>query len=497
MITTGSSGSGSTIIGTNAKVQSMLLVEGSTPIDGSFTLTYNDVTTDPIRYDQTPLEMKYLLQSTGEIGEVSIDTHFNVMQQLEGVYVSGVKDSQILTVSYDDEYTDIKQMLTAGDLFRVGSSTGSQVDIVDGSELLGEMEVAPGSPLFDYSDPSNTFIYPGEQVTVGAEDYTVLRTGVEVQLVSVDCGVASSLSTSVCGGFYLSLNHNGVISPSTPPAPTDSMCIQKDGGGNMTTSAQLQSAFNSMSNVGYNDVMVTRTANSNNTAYFFTIYFQGSSVSGNVLQVIPYECGSAATTPLATIASSSISVVTLIEGGYTEKQRLRVNVESGYIVGGLFRLSYNSTYNSGSNIISNINSSTQCLPYGATAMTLQQELQAMSVITSHLMPFTATVVSSTQLKTSTSMYGIINVGTVISISAALDASSYTMIVTSVISTTQFAVDRPILQSVSSSLAYNVFISEPNSVQVARQGTGKLMHTVLCALFIAFLLLLFQLLLLLL
>lgn len=194
--------------GTEASVEATTYVQGSIPIDGAFTLAYNDAVTDPIRYDQMPLEMKYFLQSTNTIGEVDVSSNFRMMQKLEGVYVTANKDSQTLIVEYDVNGTysalnpvepDVRKMLAAGDLFRIGGTgeimSGSSQSGIDGADLYGLIEVSPLSPLFGRtSSASQEPIYPGETLRVGADDYSVLRTGVEVQTVSIDCGLLGGSS---------------------------------------------------------------------------------------------------------------------------------------------------------------------------------------------------------------------------------------------------------------------------------------------------------------
>jgi hypothetical protein len=290
----------STLRGTNTIVEATTYVQGSIPIDGAFTLAYNDAVTDPIRYDQMPSEMKYFLESTNTIGEVDVTSNFRMMQRLEGVYVTANKDSQTLIVEYDTNVTysalnpvemDIRKMLAAGDLFRIGG-TGEMMDGtsqsgIDGADLFGLIEAFPLSPLFGPTkSASQEPIYPGETLRVGADDYSVLRTGVEVQTVSIDCGVQGGTS-GTCGNFYLQFNHVGVRAP----IGGSGFCIRRDAGGEMSSAADVELHFSQMSNVGFGDIIVTRTENAAGSAYVFSLYFQGPSVSGNVLQVIPTSCG--------------------------------------------------------------------------------------------------------------------------------------------------------------------------------------------------------------
>lgn len=52
-------------------------------------------------------------------------------------------------------------------------------------------------------------------------------------------------------------------------------CISRAAGGLMSSAADVQLGFNQMSNVGYEDIVVTRTQNAAGSAYIFSLYFQG------------------------------------------------------------------------------------------------------------------------------------------------------------------------------------------------------------------------------
>ena len=183
--------------------------------------TASTLTTDLVQYDQSPLELKYLLESAGVIGQASVASSLRTMQPLPGVYASVNKDSGAVTIQYDQPQTksvagflepgaDIRQMLAPGDLFRIGGTgTGSTAggNSVDGSVLfgLGMTEASPGSPLLRPLTPANSststtlaVVYPGEQLRLGATSYTVKKTGVAVQVVSLDCG--AYLPTTGNGG---------------------------------------------------------------------------------------------------------------------------------------------------------------------------------------------------------------------------------------------------------------------------------------------------------
>ena len=140
----------------------------------------------------------------------------------------------------------------------------------------------------------------------------------------------------------------------------------------MSTASDMMAAFDAMSNVNAGDVMVTRTANAAGTSFAFSIYFQGPSVQGQVLQVSTVSCGA--------IIPTTVSVVTVAQGGFTEVQTVRVNVDSGYIAGGgLFKLSVTSNTAS-----IPANTTASCIPFGASAADVASALQVRSdTTTSH------------------------------------------------------------------------------------------------------------------
>lgn len=59
------------------------------------------------------------------------------------------------------------------------------------------------------------------------------------------------------------------------PIGGSGFCIGRAAGGVMSSAADVQLGFNQMSNVGYEDIVVTRTQNAAGSAYIFSLYFQG------------------------------------------------------------------------------------------------------------------------------------------------------------------------------------------------------------------------------
>jgi len=451
--------------GTNVKVQTHNMVEGSTPIDGSFTLSFNGDTTESIRYDQQPLEAKYLLEAMDSIGEVSVDGKFRFMQEIPNVYVSVDHDSHTLSVEYDgsdaDYPTDIRQYLAPGDLFRVG---GVSVDedshgqtSIDGAELYGIVDVQPGSPILALNDISLSELkYPGELVRIGADNYTVVRSGVEVQVLSIDCG--DEYLVGDCGRVHLEFTYNGV--------DRSTECI-KGSNGAMTTAAQLRSYFNKIEGIG--SVEVTRTTSLDGKSYAFSIYFQGDSLYGDITNMEAEEgCTLAGTTTNSMYQlDQSVSLGTIVQGGFTEVQAIRLNTEAGYIEGDYFKISYE-------NSITGASGTTDCIDFGASADDVADALNALKELTDFMLPFTVDVISATELEAESSCFGIVEVGDKLRIGT--DVVTISRIGDYNVESRMIGLEGPgTTQTGPGITVYKIY---EESVAVARYGTGNSTATVL-------------------
>ena len=495
--------------GTQVQVQALTYKEGSTPIDGSFVLSFGNAssglpTTDLVRYDQAPLEFEYLLESATLVGQVSVAGAVRTMQAVPGVYLTVAKDATSVLVEYDAPKTasaagvlepgkDIRQMLAPGDVFRIGGAgpegstsaaagAGAQSGI-DGATLFGTglAEASPGSPLIlpaASSSVSPPTVYPGEQLRIGADTYTVQKTGVEVQVVSVDCGAYSTATqiggtTGYCGGFSLAFTHSGVTA-------TTGCLGRLTVGGAMSSAQDFVAAFDAMANVNAGDVLVTRTSNAYSTSYAYSIYFQGPSVRGQVGQL-------ALSSSCSMYSPTTATVITAVQGGYTEVQTVHVNVESGYIAGGsgLFKLNYTSNTLVTAASTPFMNTTSTCIAFGASAADVASALNSIDALSAQLMPFTATVYSAmtNQLTLSSSIFGILRVGQTVSFSDRTYPNSRHFTVTKIVSSTSILVNANVSLAQLSLPSYtgttlNVFLVQPNSVVVARHGTGNSTSTAL-------------------
>jgi len=448
---------GNQLFGTNVAAQSVTYVDGSVPIDGTFTVSFDGFETDPIRYDQAALETKYLLESLPNVGDVTTSNQLRMMQRVPGILASVDRDSYTVTVEYTttsiDTPPDVRGDLLAGDIIRIGGgdeSTLNSLAAVDGALIYANVIASSGSPLLEVVTPSPPVLLAGESLRIGADSYEVLKTGNELQVVSVTCPSV----TGTCGGFMLEFRHQS-ISGSTG-------CFHRASTGDMTSAQSVQNWFNNMPMVSFNDVVVSRSTSIDGLSFVFSIYFEGASVSGDVNEVIQVnDCDGDAT--LDIISGTSVSIFTAVEGGSSGEKSVRVNVESGYMDGDLFSLSYGG-------------SSSQCIAFGAEASDVANQLQSLTTISNKNLPFTVAVGSlQTVLYASASVYGIIDVGTVLNI--PVGATVQQVEVTTIKSGTVFYVSPAVTQA-AYTLNLAAYIVTSNSVQVSRVGTGNSTATII-------------------
>lgn len=431
----------SSLFGTSVSLSVATVQDGSTPIDGTFTLTYNGSQTDPIYYDQQPLETKYLLQALDTIGTVDVASENSIVQQIPGVFVTAERDSSVLTVVYDRTNPltpgDIREALNPGDLIRVGGNGNAMA--YDGASPWSLVNVLPGSPILQILDPNAAVVLPGEEIRIGFDNYTVQRTGIEIQVISLTC---DSLLGD-CGFVDLSFYHNG-IQGAIPP-------IFRSNGGNMTTAAELLANFELLSSLNIGDVYVTRTDSIDGYSFYYKVYFEGPGALGDVNQIQAN----------GTCIQCTISIYTLIEGGFTEVQQIRMVVDSGYIEGPF--VSFAAELNG-------VSYSTVCLAFGLESADLTQALQSLVPLNHVDLPFSVTIISSFLLRASSSIFGILQVGDNITL-----GSNLTLFypITNIFNGTYLEIYPSATQTLSAgSTGVNIGLVTPSAVIASRKGTGN-------------------------
>ncbi len=212
----------------------------------------------------------------------------------------------------------------------------------DGPTLLeNSVLVTRGHPIImttEMVDSSNSFlssVVPGVTVQIGGRSYVLRRTGFEVQ----------SITAAAYGGatFRLTLTHGGMTSTTA--------CLP-----DTATANTIDEAVSSMESVGGSgNVKVTRIGSgSHGDPYQWTLYW---SLQGNINQIVVEEC-----TPPS--PGGVVYASTLVECGTVSHQRIEMMTESSYISGSYVSLNYGSE-------------STPCLPWGASAELVKEELQKL------------------------------------------------------------------------------------------------------------------------
>ena len=461
--------------GSAVSAHTITYVDGSSPLDGTFTLSYQNFTTQPVLYNEPAKSLKYIIEQLPSVGTVSATIRNRANVPVPGVLVTVARDGNMLLVEYTSEYAssasvcgdlsqcpwDVRQYVASGDLLQLRNPSENSYSqlAIDGAAYLGEVVVSPRSPCVTYTNPTQITrrLFPQEILRIGADDYEVLKSGIEVQVISVNCPDASSS----CGNFKLTHVYSGVS------ASTD--CMGRLTGGDMPSAAALTVLFDSLSNVNKGDVYVTRSTSIDSRSYVYSVYFTGPSVFGDVPTLLTSSCTSIAF-PAAT-TSSKIAVLTVAQGSYTPVQTVRVNVESGYISGPLFQLSFQPT--SGGKVYTTV-----CSQFGEAASLLQANLQMLPGLTDQLLPFTlsSTTLSDTY-SASNSIFGILNVGDTLHVYKSDNSGSmYTVKVLLILAgQMSFTGDVAAVTTDSVGIAY---LYHPEAVQVARFGTGNSTATVL-------------------
>ena len=230
----------------------------------------------------------------------------------------------------------------------------------------------------------------------------------------------------------------------------------------MTTAAKLKKSLESMKNIGKDNVLVTRSSSADLTSYVFNVYFVGPNVAGEVNQLIisnypPTGCNAVGN------PSETVTIATTVQGGFSEVQTVRVNVESGYIDGGLFKLQAVYPMNAA---VSNVGS---CIQYGAAAADVASTLRSYGILNNQDIGVNAVAVDASGVSYTTSLpiYGILQVGSLIVIGDHFGTSPLTVL--SIDGSYAFTVAA---NTFVFSVAAPIYIVHSDAVQVSRYGTGN-------------------------
>lgn len=342
------------LAGADKSVIATSVTDGSSPISGSFTLTHDGSTTNPISYSASLTTMEERIETLKTIGSVTVEKEDLTTYRIPNAIATIGQNQQTATVSNID---DIRLYLSPGDIVRFGPSSGTFLDgtngevPISGTSTTSLLNAVDMSPLFTTNDPLETFLYPSQSVRVDGSVYDVLRTGMEMQTLTIkvptntwDLAVTTTL-------VKLDFLHSVTTS-------TTAQCIAMH-----ADASTVQTELNGLSNVANTDITVTRSDAmlfdaGANMGYVYTINFGGTSVLGNVNELVLNAVGCTG------IGAAVISIATIVDGGHVAHQKVELYTNGGTVVDttGYFKVSYNSVV------------AAACIKWGASADDLKTAL---------------------------------------------------------------------------------------------------------------------------
>ena len=275
--------------------------EGSAPLTGAFSLGINGEETELIPYNIDSSAMEHTINDLQSVGDVSVESGFKTNHLIAGITASVVTDGTIASLTGGE----LREHLAPGETFRIGGSN----DKIDGAENVGSASLSPLSPILsDVQLDNRDHLNVEETIQIGADMYSVVKNGIEVQQVAVhrssnmntyffslrhpEIQVVkwSSGSPVTAGSFFLKLRYvdriNSDTSGSVIYKEMKTPCINFD-----TTADDVKRAIETdavLNGLDENSVRVLRSGNrsfSSDHGYFYTIYFVGGDVRGNVLEL--------------------------------------------------------------------------------------------------------------------------------------------------------------------------------------------------------------------
>ena len=380
------------LLGDDASVTMNSPMDGSAPLLGTFNLVINGETTAPIPYNADASALEQSINDLQSVGDVTVTSGMQALLPIPGVYANIITDSNVASIVGGD----LRENFAPGDMFRIGGSATE----IDGAELVGTTSLTPFSPILMNAqlNDARKHIHVGETVRVGGETYTVVKNGIEVQLIAVHR--SSDIVSN--GNFYqLQVTINGATEVTS--------CLSFDASA-MDVETALNDALSSLSNNG--GVLVTRTSDTSDyagDAHLYKVYFVGDRLIGDVDEMIVESCSDGIPAGIDS-TNSHVHVRTLVQGGRTEHQRITLSSDAGSTSEiPAVRLSI---------MDSNSNSwESPCFVWGASSLDLATAIDA-DVFSSALLTVgsggvTAVADNQYKIEASTFVEGIILVGDVV------------------------------------------------------------------------------------
>ncbi|RLN90850.1 hypothetical protein BBJ28_00020993, partial [Nothophytophthora sp. Chile5] len=346
----------STLQGSDVSVDVYTNTAGSLPTLGSFVLNTTTMQTPALQYSSSAESIKQGIEAMDLFGEVDVTQGYLLTQKIPGATATIVKDAGTATITGID---DIRQFIAPNDVIRFGHSSTSNLIGTNGDEpftsVLETSRVNVGllSPLVVTRDPSSTkLLYPGMQLRIDGLVYEVQHSGHEIQTIAVTVPVVSWEPDQVPDCFQLKLVRAGITYP-----PTACLQFNEDAD---TLQAALYGILLAIDNTADSeDILVSRVGpvtSAGRKGYVYSVYFLGDSVAGDVATLQAVPCPG--------IASATVTIDVVTQGGNIPHQRLSLATDSGQVVGtkGYYTMSLNGE-------------TTDCMLWGAEASDLETALE--------------------------------------------------------------------------------------------------------------------------
>ncbi|KDO31357.1 hypothetical protein SPRG_03974 [Saprolegnia parasitica CBS 223.65] len=345
------------LTGAQSAVNVITVTDGNGPITGAFMLSYAGAETPPIPYAASAPILEQAIEALPSMSYVPATNDVLSVYRIPLAVATIAQDSSVATISG----VDITQYFAPGDLIRFGpppsanTLVGSNGDTpVTGVVASSTVTVARSSPSLATPTSLSTTLFPGDQVRLSGGIYTVARTGIEIQTLTVALPTASWTPTNVATvNFYkLTLAYQGASATSAClPAQTATLATVLNGLVTMIDPTRSGSS-----------ITVTQspaTVVGGNTQIVYTIYFGGAVVFGDVALL------TATTATCAALAGGTATAATVLNGGRMAHQRVTLSTDSGYVVDptGYYKLSLGSV-------------ATTCIKWGDTSAAIQDQVNA-------------------------------------------------------------------------------------------------------------------------
>lgn len=299
----------SNLLGNAASVAMSSPLDGSAPLLGTFRLTVNERKTAPIPYNAAASTLEQSINDLRSVGDVTVSSGMQASHLIPGIRANVVTDSNVASINGGD----LRKHFAPGDLLRIGGS----ITEIDGADFVGSVSLTPLSPVLTnvQLNAHRNVIHAGEEIRAGGDTYTVMKNGIEVQLIALH------RSKDISNGdfFQLRVTINGVTEITS--------CITFD-----STASDLETALNRLSILSNNGgVLVTRTNDTSGytgSAHLYRVHFVGGGLIGDVAEMVAEECSSGIVAGVNS-SNSHVHIRTLVQGGKTEHQRITLSSDYG------------------------------------------------------------------------------------------------------------------------------------------------------------------------